>query len=94
MIDLYLRADTAAALTEALGFLRDGNEWKARPDYSIDLIWPVVTTPAQLNEAGDVVTDAVIDQRFHANLRCEPHIAAQVPDRIVIHPEAPRIVWF
>ena len=94
MIDLYLRADTEAALAEALEFLRDGDEWKARPDYSLDLIGPVVTTPAQPDEAGDVVTEAVIDQRFHANLRCEPNIAAQVPDSIIIQPDSPLVVWF
>lgn len=92
MIDLCLRADTEQQLIEALPFLRAEEGWLVSPKFALALYGPLVVTPAVL-DGETVITPAVIDDRFHANLRCAPDIAEQVPPEIIIQPTNPSRVW-
>ncbi|WP_372393988.1 hypothetical protein ABMY26_00325 (plasmid) [Azospirillum sp. HJ39] len=71
---LRLRADTEAALIEALPMLRviDHNGspcWlTAGPVCDVDPIGPLALTAAVVDpETGEVVTPTVVDERFHLN---------------------------
>lgn len=93
MIDLFLRAETETALIEACPFLRgvddNGNPiWVTGTlDYALSIIGPVVGTPGDYDDDGVEVTPPVMDDRFHANLRCLPSIANQVPSEVVVDPD-------
>ncbi len=95
MIDLFLRADSESALAAALPFLRDSEGWiSAGHEHALDVIGPVVVTPAAVDGEGNVAADAVLDGRCHANLRCSQMIADQVPAEVVIAaPATPARVW-
>ncbi len=82
MKTLRLRADTEAALIDALPMLRgedvDGAPcWlTAGPVCDVDPIGALaLTAPATDPDSGEVVTPAVVDDRFHANVR-GPRIGA------------------
>ncbi len=98
-LDLYLRADTEADLIAALPFARwtDDDEiahWNRDADeWALDLIGPMMVSAGTYDEAGDELTPPVIDNRFHANMRCSEAIAALVPEAIQVAPDNPRRVW-
>lgn len=76
MTTLRLRADTEAALIDAMPMLRtvdaDGATcWlTAGPVCDLDPIGPLaLTAPVVDPDTGEVVTPAVVDERFHANVR-------------------------
>lgn len=98
-IDLFLRAETEAALIAALPFARGPDEdgqpiWLGSGDgYALDLIGPMVTTEGTYDGDGAELTPPVIDQRFHANLRCSAEVAALVPIGLSVEPDSPRRVW-
>lgn len=84
MIDLYLRADTEAALKEALAFAvsPEGDWMPCGSGWALDPIGALERAP------GDT------DARFHANLRLlDPALEALVPEAIRVSPTAPRRVW-
>lgn len=99
MIDLYLRAADEAAMIEALPFLRgqddDGNPaWiTSSQTWALDVIGPLEVTPGIYDEEGAQLVAPVVDGRFHANLRCAPEIAAQVPEEVRTEPSSPRRMW-
>lgn len=94
MIDLYLRASTPETLASACPFLWGEDGWITSSDcWAFDPIGPIVSTPGIYDEDGNEVTPPVIDDRFHANLRCTEGVAAMVPEEIRVHPETPRRVW-
>lgn len=75
MIDLMFRADSQAAWTAfaaSAGYTRDADGAAVPTEgVSIDEIGPVVTTPAVLDDEGEIITDAVLDQRHHVNVRLD-----------------------
>lgn len=92
MIDIFLRVPTREILQEALPFLWNDrfNFWvSGSPEFSFDPIGPVVVTPATYDEDGEQLTQAIVDNRFHANLRCTEELAALVPLDIQVFPEHP-----
>lgn len=95
MVDLYLRAVSADALAAALPWLRDeGGFWVLASDtFSFDPIGAIVTKDATTDENGKVTKPAEIDERFHANIRCTPEIAATIPPEFVINPATPGRVF-
>lgn len=99
MIDLYLRAGNAGALASACPFLRGENEdgdryWITSGDgWAFDPIGPIVTSPGTYDEEGEELTPPVIDNRFHANLRCTEAVAELVPETVRVNPEHPNRVW-
>lgn len=94
MIDLYLRADSAGALVEACPFLRGEDGWITSGDgFALDIIGPIVTTPGTYDEDGNEIIPPVIDDRFHANLRCTEAVAEMVPEGVRVSPVSPRRVW-
>ena len=73
---LRLRADTEAALIDALPMLRGEDAagspcWlTAGPVCDLDVIGPLaLTAPVVDPNTGEVAEPAVVDERFHANLR-------------------------
>ena len=97
MTTIYLRAATEAELKAALPFaVRDG-EWLAYThDWAIDLIGPMVVTPAVMGGTVDepvIVTPAVIDGRYHANLEFLRGFTANIPSAVVITPVSPKRDW-
>ncbi|KAA0576669.1 hypothetical protein [Azospirillum sp. Sh1] len=79
---LRLRADTEAALIDALPMLRgvdadDAPCWlTAGPVCDLDVIGALaLTAPVVDPDTGEVVTPAVVDERFHVNMR-GPRIGA------------------
>ncbi len=107
MTDLYLKTTTEAAMAKALPFARgkdeDGNavwfqgEGPKGPlgQWSLDLIGPTTTVPAEKSADGLTVTKAAVkNSAFHANLRCCEEVAALVPESIIIDPpEMQERVW-
>lgn len=103
--DVYLRADTEADLKAALPWALWGEEapegvqagdWKQgeRFRYALSLIGPVVTTSAVMSEDGEtVVTPAVIDTGFHANLRLIDGYSPDIPAEVVVTPSSPSRVF-
>ena len=95
ILDFFLRADTEDALAAALPFARDDNGWAGGGhSFALDLIGPIETTPAVYDAEGNVVTPAVVDAAFHANLRLlDETLAGQVPQSVQITVINPRRVW-
>lgn len=94
MIDLCLRANDADALASACPFLRDEDGWITSGDgWALDPIGPIVTTPGTYDEDGNEIIPPVIDQRFHANLRCSEDISELVPETVLVFPTKPVRVW-
>jgi len=99
--DLYLRADSESALAVAMPWFRREDAWvTASHHHALDLIGPITTTPAILDENGEVVTPAMIDGRYHANLRLfgdhpdrEAILAGLEAVRIDPEPATPSRVW-
>ena len=94
MIDLHLRAGNPGAMANAVPFLRNDGAWiTASPDFVLDVIGPIQLVPAVFNKAGVQTHVAVVDERFHLNLRCTPEFAALVPETVRCYPATPRRVW-
>lgn len=103
MTDLHLQAEDEAALVAVLPMLRgrDPNGaavWTSGPHHAVDADIPIVTAPAVLDAAGMVTTPAVLDPRFHANLRLDAGhpdrdaiVAATAP--FVVTPASPRRIF-
>ncbi len=103
MIDLHLQAEDEAALVAALPMLRgedrDGAaRWTSGPCHAVDAGIAIVTSPAVLDADGKATAPAVLDPRFHANLRLD----AGHPDRdavlaaarpFLVTPASPRRVF-
>ena len=98
-VDLYLRAGNAGALASACPFLRgEGEDGKTHwitgtVDFALSVIGPVVAEPGTYDDEGAELTAPVMDNRFHANLRCTPEIAELVPDSVRVSPSSPSRVW-
>lgn len=95
MINLYLRTDTAETLASFLPWLKneEGGWLLAGDSFAFDPIGAVVTAPGEYDEEGNEITPPVIDNRFHANLRCAEAVAAKVPESIRVYPETPYRIW-
>lgn len=99
MIDLYLRAGNAGAMASACPFLRREDEQGGRhwitngPNFILDVIGTIELTPARFNKLGVQTYAAVVDNRFHLNLRCDEEFAALVPESVIIRPLTPRRLW-
>ena len=103
--DLFLRADTEADLKAALPWALYGDDapegfeegdWResVRFQYALDLIGPITVTDAVMDEDGEtVLTPAVVDDGFHANLRLIDGFAPDVPAEFIVHPTNPRRVF-
>lgn len=104
MMDLMLRFDTEEQAIAAMPMLRGVDEagtgvWlTASHHHALDPIGPVVTTPAVVDDEGNVVTPAVVDDRWHANLRlsdacpdCDAIMAAV--EGFTVNPANPVRVW-
>ena len=85
MVDTLLRADTeadwiaGAYYYDLLSADEDGNV-TAAPGVDIDYIGAVVLTPAVLDDEGNEVTPAVVDNRLHINLRISGAALAKVDE--------------
>lgn len=96
MIDLYLRADSEAELKAALGFaVSPQGAWRlAGHQWALDPFGAVVTVPAIIDSSGQITAAAVMDDRFHANLRLlDPALDALVPPELRLAPDTPCRVW-
>lgn len=81
MIDLMFRADNKDAwdaFAPTAGYV-------VSPIVSVDEIGPITTTPAVLDEEGNELSPAVIDNRYHVNVRLD----AESPSAI----SGPGIEW-
>ncbi len=95
-MDLYLRSASEADLKAALPWALDaGGEWVPyTAAYALDLIGPIVTTPAVMNVGGEIATPAEVDTRFHANLRLmDETLVDRVPEDVRIEVSTPSRVW-
>lgn len=95
LVDVFLRTDTSEALATTCPFLVDEEgRWMISGDgFAFDPIGPVEIEPGVYDDKGGVITPPVVDTRFHANLRCTPEIAVQVPEHIKVFPDNPIRVW-
>ena len=100
MLDLYLRAGNAGALASACPWMRgedqDGERfWLTGGEgFALDVIGPLTIDPGEYDpETGKQLRPPVIDDRFHANLRCTAEIAATVPETMIVHPTNPTRTW-
>jgi len=85
MVDTLLRAEreadwfSGAFYYDLLSADEDGNV-TAAPGVDIDYIGAVVLTPAVLDDEGNEVTPAVVDNRLHINLRISGAALAKVDE--------------
>jgi hypothetical protein len=96
MIDIFLRTDTPQALRSGLPFLWDKieNTWITGTfEFSFDPIGSVVTDPGEYDENDEEISPVIIDNRFHANLRCTEKISIKIPRNLMIHPKNPIRTW-
>lgn len=95
MIDLMLRfADKEEASNALAAYRLDGQWLTASHTHALDVIGPVVTTPAVLDpQTGVETTPAVIDQRFHVNLRLLNGGAPAGLAPYTVNPAQPARVW-
>lgn len=96
MIDLYIRAESPETLASVCPFLQGEDEyWITNGDgFAFDPIGPVVATPGAYDpETGEEISPPVVDDRFHANLRCTDEVAALVPETVRVYPSSPSRVW-
>jgi hypothetical protein len=97
MTTIYLRAATEADMKAALPFAVTDGEWVTYThDWAIDLIGPMVVTPAVMGGTVDepvIVTPAVIDTGFHANLSFLRGFSAEIDTAIIITPANPKRRW-
>lgn len=96
--DLFLRADTEAALKAALpAFMLDdeGNVMSGGQGWALDWNVPVVSVPAVHDaETGEAITPAVMDTRFHANLCYRPDMVnVEIASAYVVAPVTPQRVF-
>ena len=103
--DFCLRAADEAALKAALPWavhdedVPDGpsaGDWRrSMPGlFALDLIGPITVEDAVMDEDGEtVLTPAVIDDSFHANVRLIGAYAPSIPPEIIVTPSAPRRVF-
>lgn len=103
MTDLYLRADSAAALVAALALFRseDGNGsavWRtASHSHALDVIGTLYE-PFQVNSKGEVIGGGQAKPGYHANLRlfgAGEGIKKDIPASIILDPapETPERIW-
>jgi len=100
MIDLYLRAGNAGGFATACPWLRGEDAetgeriWIVAGDgFAFDPIGDLVLADATFDDDGNELTPAVVDERFHANLRCTVEVAALVPSHFMVWPAEPKRVW-
>lgn len=95
MIDLMLRfADEAEAAALLAAYRQEGQWITASHDHALDLIGSVVTTPAVIDQStGETVTPAVIDPRFHVNLRVLSGPSPAGMEAHAVSPAQPARVW-
>lgn len=93
--DLCLRFETEAAAIEALASLRRGGRWvEASHTHALDVIGPLVVTPATFKPGTlEVATEAVVDTGFHVNLRTDDEALADSLAAFAVTPATRRRVW-
>ena len=94
MNTIYLRFDDEAQAKAVLSeFVNAEGAWfTASHDHALDPIGPLVLThPVVDPETGEVVEPAVVDDRYHVNLRVK--LEWPIPAEHVVVPENPRRVW-
>lgn len=94
MIDLYLRAESEAALIAALPMFREDGHWiTASHAHALDVIGTFYT-PVELDADGKIVGGGEALPGYHANLRLiDEGLADQIPAEIIVTPETPMRVW-
>lgn len=94
MIDLHIRTNDVESLISICPFLYGEDNWITSGDgFAFDPIGTVIQEPGIYDEEGNQLTPPIIDERFHANLRCTKEIADQVPESIRVIPDHPVRVW-
>ncbi|MGE5515076.1 MAG: hypothetical protein ACM31D_04570 [Bacteroidota bacterium] len=80
MIDLYLKAQSEAAMKAALPWMvnSDGEWITANHQWAFDPVGLIVQTHATLDAAGNVVANAVFHPGWHANLRLLDEASARL----------------
>ena len=71
-------------------------DWRerARFQYALRLIGPITVTDAVMDEDGEtVLTPAVVDDGFHANLRLIDGYSPTIPAEVQVAPTNPRRVF-
>jgi len=61
--------------------------------HALDPIGPIVTAPAEVDEEGNVITPAVVDEGFHVNLRVLSGDTQAGLEPYTVHPAEPKRVW-
>lgn len=90
MTTIRLRAESEAALIEALPWARQDGGWVlATHQWALDVIGPIVTTPGTYDEDFVELTPPITDSRFHANLMLLGGFAPEIPDGLIVTPSNP-----
>lgn len=79
----YLKAETETKLKEALpeDWLDDeGNIICYSEGHALDLIGDLVTAPAETDKDGNIISEAVVYEGYHANLKLN---GVEIPDGLV-----------
>lgn len=95
MIDLMLRFTSEDEAIEALSAYRGPDGWVyATHGHALDVIGAVErTTPIISPETGDVVVPAIVDNRFHVNLRIIGDEHSNDFEEYRVNPPQPARVW-
>jgi len=93
-MDIMLRfADEATAKAKLSAYQGEDGWLTASHAHALDPIGPIVTAPAEVDDEGEIITPAVVDEGFHVNLRV---LSGDAPDGLepyTVHPTEPKRVW-
>ena len=94
-VDVYLKFADEDEFRDEMAFLfSEEGELQIPENCAIDLVGPVVTTDAVYDDEGELVTDAVIDNAYHVNIRAtEEFVEEHIPEDYRVTPDHPRRVW-
>lgn len=93
-VDVYLCFLSERQFLKELPFFGEENQSVNLSGVSVDMIGQIVTQEAVFGEEGEEITPAVIDTRFHVNIRASQSFLDEfIPERFYVTPETPRRVW-
>ena len=91
--DHYLKFADEAEMLTVYQLPTEDNKGITYPDCSIDVVGKIVSTPAEIDEEDNTITEAVYADGWHVNVRC----AGELPDALkpfeIDAPNTPVRVW-
>ncbi|WP_027178770.1 hypothetical protein [Maridesulfovibrio bastinii] len=91
--DHYLKFTDEAEMLTVYQLPTDESEGITYPGCSVDVVGMIVHTPAEIDEDGNVITEAVFSEGWHVNVRSEGELPEALKPFEIPSPETPARVW-